>query len=205
MIISHKYKFIYFKQKKVAGSSTETLLSNMCCDHDVVTRNDKSEVAIKLSRNDKGFRPHISPNQVKKKIGNTKFNNYFKFITVRNPYDRAVSWYWWREGWWSKNPLSFKDWMLSEKCKLLERFSDWIFIDSKCVIDDYIRFENLKKDTIRITKKWFDISHVSYPKLKTSQRLCDKHYTEYYDSETKKIVEEKYKKDIEYFGYEFGK
>ena len=37
MLLSKKYKFIFIKSKKVAGTSVEVLLSNQICDDDIVT------------------------------------------------------------------------------------------------------------------------------------------------------------------------
>ena len=201
MIISHKYKFIYFKEHKVAGTSTEILLGNICGDNDIVTPIMPKVERVKGSRNADGFKNHSHPSEVRSKIGEEKFNSYYKFNTIRNPFDRVVSWYWMRCSFTGNK--SFKDFVLLG-LNGLRPFYDVMFLNNECVLDDHIRYENLENDTKRILGKWFDVDDIQYPIAKTSQRKSKKHYTEYYDEETKQLVAEKYRKDIEYFNYEFG-
>ena len=124
------------------------------------------------------------------------FNSYQKFGTVRNPWDRMVSW--WR---WETNGTSFANFIkypshFTSKDILQDHFS----INNKIIIDSYIKFEDMQKD--------FDktCSQIGIPteKLPHMNKSKHEHYTEYYDDETREIVAQRYRKDIEYFGYKFG-
>ena len=140
--------------------------------------------------------------------------SYFKFVFVRNPYDRMVS------NWkmFSNTPfaidkiksysidlvkniekINFKD-FLKMTLKLNNHHWDeqYYFIRSK---PDFIgRFENLQEDFNKLCEL------TNLPKKELPYKNATQHssYENYYDDETRAIVAKKYAKDIRTFNYKFG-
>ena len=206
VLISHKYKFIYIKNEKVAGSSVESFFGRYCINPEKIYT---YEDTIKQSIDDNGiigsrlggvkeddiWKNHMSAIVIKSTLGSDKFNNYFKFAVVRNPYDVIVSYYY-----WEKSKLPFKDYA---KTKIVDNLSRCC-INGKSVCNYYIRYENLLQDIVKVCKILnihnYDINNL--PKHKTDTRPKD-NYRKYYDEETRIKVYNNHKNTFEKFGYKF--
>jgi len=187
-MINHQHKFLFIHIPRTGGSSIEY-------QFDSFTHMDK----------------HWILNDWKKSLVPEIFDSYFKFSFVRNPWDFTISKYKalpFRGGWGmigekaGKTLKYFLEHYKTPKYEYGETFHD--YFDPKQM--DFIgRFENRKNDLNYISKKiGSDIDPKTHQNKVQMNDKNKKHYTEYYDDETREIVAERYAKDIEYFGYEFG-
>jgi hypothetical protein len=131
------------------------------------------------------------------------YRDFFKFACVRNPWDAAVSFYFF----FKKNGMrialgSFEDFLL-EVCKERDSFLDakfFYFHNGKYEIDYVIRYENYKEDTEKVLKKYGVDWHENF---NTGTRPENLPYQDLYNEKTKKMVENKAKDLINLFGYKF--
>lgn len=185
MLISHKHKFITIDVPKTGTTSINQTLKPFL---------GKNDFSCKMSQK-LGMR-HATYGDC---IGNFPgFEHYFSFAFVRNPWDRMVSYYFFRkcnDGVKIDKNISFeeviKTFQPPNQYSFLKHFGENSFIG---------RFENLQEDFDIICDK-IGIPHQQLPH---NNKTKHKHYTKYYDDKTREIVAERFAKDIEYFGYKFG-
>jgi len=205
MIISNQKKFIFFKPRKVAGTSIEAYLNQyLNPEIDIATKiidynpkYDETKYELRYFNHER-FYNHIEPFQVLKKIGPINFFKYFKFTVVRNPFDALVSYYNY------VNPdMNFKDFIRN---RYLDN-TPYYFLTVKNIptiksCDFYIRYENLQEDFNHVCTL-LDIPHKDLPKTKTKFRNANDSYREYFDQESIDLVESKNKLILNKFNYSF--
>jgi len=230
MIISHKYKFIFIKTAKTAGTSIEVFLSQQCGPMDIVTP-IAPPIAGHKPRNYQGFinpipeileRPHkllpalryaitgrekfynhMPASLVQKRVPRRVWNSYFKFCVERNPWDKVLSHYHMhaaREG----GSLSLDEYLARGRFPI----NDFRYTDrsgTKIIVDRVLRYENLLAELSEVFSR-LDISfHGTLGvKAKSEYRTDRTPYRMVFNDEQRRIVENAFAREIELHGYRFG-
>jgi|TARA_Y100000034_G_C6835391_1_gene377448 hypothetical protein len=161
--------------------------------------------------------PHPSILEIRKVLKKGKFNSYFKFGFVRNPWSLAVSVFlnrpYTKNRTWGHKCDNFLDFVKSYDCASnyckfefgMKNQLSWLTDKSGKILVDFIgKFENLKKDFAIVANR-INLKKYNFPHINKANDSNRKHYTKYYNNETIEIVYNNFKKDIKHFGYTFKK
>jgi len=204
VIISHKYKFIFIRVPKTASTSLQFTLGKICGDEDIVSTIRVDTPSGHVPRNYLGYRPHITAKEITEKISSDIWENYFKFCFERNPFDKIVSYYWWRIDRGTYNG-TFRDFCLdfSRGNTEFPKSHELYTMDGKIAVDFVGKYESLESDFDFICQKLKLPIFEKLTQEKSHYRKSKLHYSSYYDAETKKIVENRYSNEIKWFNYQF--
>lgn len=192
-MISHEYKCIFIHPPGNGGKSIEKALFGV----------DPTP----------GSADHKTIRQRQRNLGKKLFNSYFKFVFVRNPWDRLVSMYHRRLNFLSLhskykkvdghlNLNSFDEFIKAchPKKGPLRSQSYYILNHAGNIGVDFIgRLENYEEDWQKVCEK-LNVGNILLPHLNKSSH---EEYWKYYNKDLIEIVAEKFKKDIKLFNYKF--
>jgi hypothetical protein len=207
MIISNKHRYIFFAVPKTATHSIREALHQYSASDDWEQQVLFGEQALPIQKIAEIKHGHISVRELKPALDSYRWNNYFRFGFVRNPFDRFVSTCAFlnrQNPRFKANPLLWMKMALDRPAFrariLVTPQSDLLTNLNGDIGLDYIgRYEDLQisLDTI------FENLGLPSITLKVRNSSDHIHYREYYDSQLRDLVERFYAVDLDLFNYEF--
>lgn len=185
-MFNKKKKFVFVHNKKCAGTSIKKAISE--------------SLGLEKKKHDNVLKdPHLTLNQYNYYIEDD-LNDYFKFISIRNPWDRMVSFHHHRVLHDNhKKPFGL---MCNVGWLKYLSFRDMAAINGEICVDFVIKFENLQEDFNKAMKK---IGISNPPKLQKinhgNNRKRD--YRSCYTKKTRDIIGDVFAEEIKRFNYKF--
>ena len=214
MPVSHKLRCVFVHVPKTGGTSIETALGLFG-----PWQEENRETMFGLVRSPdllarglgSAFLQHLSMQELLDVHAPQALAGYFSFGVVRNPWDRMVSVYRRTDpnllerasaqgielaglafGEFLERSAALSHAHLAEQSRFLCDAS------GRTLVDFVARFETLAEDFRKVCERLG--AQATLPRLNTSQR---DDYRAYYDERSRALVERRYRRDIERFGYAF--
>ena len=239
MIISNRYKFIFAKTRKVAGSSIELRLSEHLGPEDMMTDLQERDGGSDLSRSIRKVRhlrmparglvpvrlsQHAPLTRAYRAFGR-RIEDHLVISVERNPWDRAVSAFFWAQRRkdikakpFAVQRAAFKDYIMrygadSFRARLSGHYKHRVLshkfiymIGGVSMVDHLIRYECLAGDLAALGERIGLPQPLSLQGVSAKARLRPKRsraYQEMYDDETREYVGELSRWEIGAYGYDF--
>lgn len=229
-MICREYNCLYVHVPKTAGQSIEQFF----CDRlglDWEAESDRTKLLLQSNPDrNRGTEKlaHLAGTEYVRDgyVTRVDFDALFKFSFVRNPYQRLVSEYLYRNYFHHR---SFRDFVMNrlpgpgwddQYRHVMPQYDMLHDTEGRLLVDFVGRFENLQADFDRVCAH-LDLEDSSLPHVNPSNKASRRarrrlrnllwmngenrmqHWTDYYDASTRFVVSELYRQDIEAFGYAF--
>ncbi|AGK58804.1 hypothetical protein HYPDE_35663 [Hyphomicrobium denitrificans 1NES1] len=233
MIISFSRQFIFLKTQKTGSTSVEIALSALCSPDDVLTPIAPHEEQIRQQNGraaqnfliPRDFRPwwasaseilglkrlssgtsyynHMSATELRARMDPALFDSFKKVTIVRNPWDREVSLFYWHTR-ASQAPQDFGKFVRRRLSNPERKTFKLYSIDGRIVATHILRYETLAKDYDRFVRSLGIADPVPLGNAKGAFRPNGaRNYRDMYDDATREIVRQRYRREIDTFGYSF--
>ena len=221
MIISLKYNYIYIRTRKTGSSTIESILKDSLGPDDLFVREDLRIIApiaklgVEIPKND-NLVTHITVGEIRDLVRDDIWERLFKFTSERHPYEKCVSYAYFKNRARGKHLRKRGDKALLDKHErrdfgvYLNRVVNdgeyasfkYYSIGGRSVAEDYIRLETMEEDIRRVGARIGVPVPDELPRKRQTERDDPRPARVILSAEQRDIVYEKCRPEFELHGYE---
>ncbi len=229
MIISHRYRFIFIKTHKTAGSSLEMGLGPVCGDGDIISHMEtnldsgvprnylpdtrlgraygrhrwvRKLVSRHSPRLGAYYYEHMPAWRVRELVGDAVWDAYFTFCIERNPWDKLVSYYLWKRDGQGRAMPPFAAWVMGSPQRLPLDANLYMAEDTP-LVDRVFDYRSLGSALRELGSRTGMPVPVELPGEKTGIARDRQPWPAYYDEASRLRVADLFRREIALMGYRF--
>lgn len=213
-MISTQKRFLFVHIPKSAGNAIQTALARFA-DDEIMRVRERHDVYehMYVSNEVLGTHKHSTLAEYRHALDPDLYGSLFKFTCVRNPWDRMVSHFFFKQAKRGRRGFdanAFRRFIAKRRpaTYYLSPDSRWRRLASVPTrrgaaafreLDFHLRFERLNEDFRTLCSRL----GIPFAPLPVRNRGSHDHYSRYYDATTRRAVWKRFRAEIEYFGFRF--